>query len=141
MKVMTIEEARVFLSYGTRTGKLATVRADGRPHVVPVWFLLDGDELVFTTWHKSVKAASLQRDGRIALCVDNENPPYDFVLVEGTATIYEAPDDLVTWATKIAARYMGEELAEVYGRRNGVSGEWLIRVKISNLIGQKEVAG
>lgn len=137
---MTIEEARVFLSHGVRTGKLATVRADGRPHVVPVWFLLDGDELVFTTWHKSVKAASLQRDGRIALCVDDENPPYDFVLVEGTATIDEEPDDLVAWATKIAAHYMGESLAEVYGRRNGVPGEWLVRAKITHIVGQKGVA-
>ncbi len=140
MKDMTVDEARVFLSQGARTGKLATVRADGRPHVVPIWFLLDGDELVFTTWHKSAKAAWLQRDGRIALCVDNENPPYDFVLVEGTATIDEDLYNLLTWATKIAARYMGEARAEEYGRRNGVPGEWLIRAKITRIIGQKGVA-
>ena len=42
-------EWRAFVSEGTRTGKLATVRADGRPHVVPIWFVLDGDDLVFTT--------------------------------------------------------------------------------------------
>ena len=40
---------RAFVAHGTRTGKLATVRRDGRPHVVPVWFVLDGDDLVFTT--------------------------------------------------------------------------------------------
>ncbi|MBE7532640.1 MAG: PPOX class F420-dependent oxidoreductase [Ardenticatenaceae bacterium] len=140
MEKMTTAEACAFLSHGMRTGKLATVRADGRPHVVPVWFLLDGDELVFTTWHTSVKAAHLQRDGRIALCVDNENLPYDFVLVEGTATISEDVDDLRLWATKIAARYMGEAQAEAYGRRNGVPGEWLVRAKITHIVGQKEVA-
>ncbi len=46
---MTRAEVRSFLGHGTRTGKLATVGADGGPHVMPVWFVLDGDELVFTT--------------------------------------------------------------------------------------------
>ncbi len=46
---MTETEWREFLAAGTRTGKLATTRLDGRPHVVPVWFVLDGDDLVFNT--------------------------------------------------------------------------------------------
>lgn len=84
MKEMTAEERRAFLSHGTRTGKLATVRADGSPHAVPVWFVLDGDDLVFTTWHESVKARSIRRDGRMTLVVDEETFPYSFVMVEGT---------------------------------------------------------
>ncbi len=47
---------------------MATVRNDGRPHVVPIWFDLDGDDLVFTTWHTSVKAANLRRDPRVSIC-------------------------------------------------------------------------
>ena len=43
MHEMSDEERRAFLLEGTRTGKLATIRRDGRPHVVPIWFLLDGD--------------------------------------------------------------------------------------------------
>jgi len=43
---MTPEETRSFLLDGTRTGKLAVVRADGRPHVTPTWFMLDGKDLV-----------------------------------------------------------------------------------------------
>jgi len=46
---MSPEEIREFLAHGTRTGKLATVRANGAPHVAPVWFVLDGDDLVFNT--------------------------------------------------------------------------------------------
>jgi hypothetical protein len=34
----------MFLSEGNRTGKLATVQAEGRPHVTPIWFVLDGDD-------------------------------------------------------------------------------------------------
>ena len=60
MREMTSDERRAFLLTGTRTGKLATVRPDGRPHVAPVWFVLDGvtekgDVVVFTTGADTVK--------------------------------------------------------------------------------------
>jgi nitroimidazol reductase NimA-like FMN-containing flavoprotein (pyridoxamine 5'-phosphate oxidase superfamily) len=38
------------------------VRRDGRPHVVPIWFDLDGETLVFTTGGNSVKAENIRRD-------------------------------------------------------------------------------
>ena len=53
-KDMTPSEVKNFLLLNARTGKLATVRQDGRPHVAPVWFDLDGDTVVFTTWHETV---------------------------------------------------------------------------------------
>ncbi len=67
MQNMTPAEIRSFLLDRIRTGKLATVRKDGRPHVVPVWFELDGDTIVFTTWHQTVKAANIRRDPRVLL--------------------------------------------------------------------------
>jgi nitroimidazol reductase NimA-like FMN-containing flavoprotein (pyridoxamine 5'-phosphate oxidase superfamily) len=60
MQAFTAEQ-QAFLLEGTRTGKLATVRKDGRLHVVPIWFVLDGDTLVFTTGEASVKAANLRK--------------------------------------------------------------------------------
>ncbi len=70
-------QCRAFLLDTVRTGKLATVRADGRPHVVPIWFDLDTDNtLYFNTWHTSVKAKNIRRDPRICLCVDDERPPF-----------------------------------------------------------------
>jgi nitroimidazol reductase NimA-like FMN-containing flavoprotein (pyridoxamine 5'-phosphate oxidase superfamily) len=47
---MTPEEIRAFLSHGTRTAKVATSGPGGQPHVMPVWFALDGEEFVLTTW-------------------------------------------------------------------------------------------
>ncbi|MBK8901292.1 MAG: PPOX class F420-dependent oxidoreductase [Anaerolineaceae bacterium] len=138
---MTKAEAYQFLATGTRTGKLATVRADGRPHVAPIWFVLDGDDLLFTTWHKSVKGKNLVRDGRIALTVDEEVAPYAFVLVEGTVEITDDdPEECRKWATRIAARYMGEDQAEAFGKRNSVPGELLVRVKVNNVVAEKELA-
>ncbi len=140
MKKMSPAEAREFLLTGTRTAKLATVRADGRPHAAPIWFLLDGDDMVFNTWHKSVKARNIRRDGRVSLCVDDETPPFAFVLIEGVAHISDDLTAVKLWATRIAARYMGEDQAAAYGERNSVPGELLIRVTITKIVAQKELA-
>ncbi|MFC1410322.1 PPOX class F420-dependent oxidoreductase [Streptacidiphilus sp. N1-12] len=131
---MTETEWRAFLSEGTRTGKLATTRADGRPHVAPIWFLLDGDDIVFNTAATTVKGRTLARDGRAALCVDDDRPPFSFALVEGTATLSDDLDQVRHWATRIAARYMGEERAEEYGARNGVPGELVVRLRIGKVV-------
>lgn len=140
MREMTDDERRCFLLQRARTAILATVRSDGRPHVAPVWFDLDGDTLVFTTWHESVKARNIRNDPRISLCVDDEEPPFAFVLMEGEAELRESDPNLRYWATRIAGRYMGEELAEDYGRRNGVEGELLLRVHPTNVVARRNVA-
>lgn len=122
------EERRAFLSTGTRTAKLAVTTKNGAPHVVPVWFVLDGDDVIFTTSETTVKGKAIQRDARVALCVDDENPPFSFVSIEGTASISRDPEELLAWAIKLGGRYMGEDKAEQFGRRNAVPEEMLIRV-------------
>ena len=58
-----------------RTAVLATVRADGRPHVAPIWFDLNDDVLIFTTGENTVKARNMRRDPRRQLLIDEEEPP------------------------------------------------------------------
>jgi PPOX class probable F420-dependent enzyme len=140
MEEMTREEYKRFLLENHRTGKLATVRGDGRPHVVPIWYDLDGDSLVFTTWHEAVKAVNMRRDPRVSVCVDDENPPFAFVLIEGIARLEMNAPDLAYWATRIAGRYMGAELGETYGKRNAVEGELLVRVTPTKIVARKGIA-
>jgi PPOX class probable F420-dependent enzyme len=137
---MTPDEYRSFLLDRVHTAKLATVRADGRPHVAPIWFDLDGDTFIFTTWHKSVKGINLRRDPRVCLCVDEEAPPFAFVQVEGTAAISDDLTELRHWASRIAGRYMGADQADAYGQRNGVPGELLVRVTPTRIIAQKNIS-
>ncbi|MGV9932669.1 PPOX class F420-dependent oxidoreductase [Streptomyces olivaceoviridis] len=137
---MTDEEWRAFVLDGTRTGKLSTVRADGSPHVAPIWFLLDGDELVFNTGKNTAKGRNLARDGRVALCVDDDRPPFHFVVLNGRAHLSEDLAEVRLWATRIAARYMGDDRAEEYGARNGVPGELLVRVTIDNVLAVRDIA-
>jgi PPOX class probable F420-dependent enzyme len=140
VRKMTPGELRAFLLERPRTAKLATVRADGRPHIAPVWFDMDGDAIIFTTWHTTVKAANLRREARVSLCVDDEAPPFAYALIEGTAALSEDLALLRHWATRIAGRYMGAQLAESYGARNGVPGELLVRVTPSKIIAQAGIA-
>ncbi|MEU3241611.1 MULTISPECIES: PPOX class F420-dependent oxidoreductase [unclassified Streptomyces] len=138
---MTDEQWRAFVSEGTRTAKLSTVRADGSPHVAPIWFLLDGDDLVFNTGKETVKGRNLARDGRVALCVDDDRPPFAFVVLEGRAELSEDPEELRQWAARIGGRYMGEDRAEEFGKRNGVPGELLVRVRIDKAVAFSALAG
>ncbi len=138
---MSESERRAFLEEGTRTGKLAVVRKDGSPRVVPIWFVLDGDDLVFTTAADSVKGKALLRDGRAAICVDLERPPYAYVQVAGPVEISTDLEEMLGWATRIAARYEGEEQAEEFGRRNAVEGELLVRLKAERVVAVDYVDG
>jgi PPOX class probable F420-dependent enzyme len=137
---MTVDERRAFLSEGTRTGKVAVVRRDGRPYVLPVWFLLDGDDVVFTTGGDTVRGHALRRDGRASLCVDDQRPPYAFVRISGRVTISEDLSELHLWAGRIAARYMGDAQAEQYADRNGVPGELLVRLVPDEIVAQADIA-
>lgn len=123
-----------------RTGKLALVRADGSPHVAPVWVDLDGDEIVLMTSADTIKGKSILRDGRVALCFDDERPPFSFVTIAGTTTTSKDPDELLHWSTRIAARYMGAEQAEAYGRRNAVPPEMVVRVTPTKVTAVVDVA-
>ena len=129
MSSITDPEVRAFLNEGTRTGKLSFLSASGRPLVTPVWFILEDDTLIFNTGEGTAKGRALARDPRVSLCVDLEAPPYAFVQVQGDAELSEDLHELVRTATLIAARYMGPERAEEFGKRNAVPGELVVRIR------------
>jgi PPOX class probable F420-dependent enzyme len=140
MARMTHDEAIAFLTTGTRTGKLATISADGSPHVAPIWFVHDDGDLVFNTWHTSVKAKNLRRDPRASLVVDLEEPPYAFVIVRGTVSLADDLDEIRHFATSIGGRYMGADRAEEFGARNGVEGELLVRLHMDKVVAHGDVS-
>ncbi len=128
MREMTSEETSAFLLHGTRTGKLAWVSKDGRPHVAPIWFVLDGDDVIFNTHESSGKYKALRREGRASLVVDDQAPPYSYVKLDGSITFDDDLENVRAVATKIGGRYMGADRAEEFGARNGVQGELMVRL-------------
>ena len=137
---MTGDDWKRFAFAKARTAKLATTRANGSPHVAPVWVALDGDEVVFTTGASTLKGKAIRRDPRVALCFDDETPPFSYVVVEGEARTSEDTGDLYKWATRIGGRYMGEDRGEEFGRRNAVPGELLVRVRPMRVVGEWNIS-
>lgn len=123
-----------------RTGKLAVVRADGSPHVAPVWIDLDGDDVIFMTSAETIKGKAILRDPRVSICLDDQDPPFSFATIRGTASTTRDPDELLAWGTRIAGRYMGEENADAYGRRNAVPPEMVVRVSVEHVAAKVDVA-
>ena len=144
MPVMSEQEIWDFLAEGTRTAHVATTRSDGRLHVKPVWFVLDGRpgdfQLLFTTYAESVKGRDLGRNTQVAASVDDPAPPYSFVIIEGTVQLSDRLEDVRAAATWIGGRYMGEGRAAEFGARNGVPGELLIRLNPARIIAQRAVS-
>jgi hypothetical protein len=74
------------------------------------------------------------------LLVDDEQPPFSYVLIEGEASIEPDLDQLRKWATRIGGRYMGDERADEFGARNGVPGELLVRVPPAKVLARRGIA-
>lgn len=136
---MSPAEVDAFLRYGTRTLKLATVRPGGAPHVVPVWFVVDGEDIVFTTSSGSVKARNLRADPRVSVCVDDERSPFAFVTASGVATLAERPADHLQWTTRIAGRYVGADQAEEAGRRYAEMDDLIVWIRVTSTVAYVEV--
>jgi PPOX class probable F420-dependent enzyme len=143
MASLSEPDVRTFLSHGTRTGKLGWTARDGRPLVAPIWFLLEGEgedsTLVFNTGAGTAKGRALARDPRVVLCVDLEEPPFAFVQVQGTVTLTSDPDELLRTATDIGARYMGEDRAAEFGKRNAVPGELVVRITPTKVVATLDI--
>jgi PPOX class probable F420-dependent enzyme len=67
---------------------LATVRPDGRPHLVPIWFIWLNEKVYICTEGKSVKIKNIQANPRVSVALENGSQP---AIGEGTAVILQPP--------------------------------------------------
>ncbi len=109
MAKMTREERDAFL-YQTRIAKLATLRGDGSPTIVPVWFEWDGATATLFTSRTSAKIRRIKANPRVALSVEEPVGVSEaWVTIEGTATIEESGG--IELARRLAHRYYTPEKA------------------------------
>ena len=141
MERMTADECLSFLRDPVRTGKLATVHKDGRPLIVPIWYDIQEETLVFMTGPGSAKARNMRRDPRVSICVDDEVTPFAYVELSGTVELSDEADQIRYWATRIGGRCRGQALAETYGKINSGEGELVVHVTPTHMHGYKDVTG
>lgn len=140
-RAMSDTQRRAFLLAPGRTGHLATVRKDGRAHVAPIWFTLDGDDVLFNTAADTVKGRNLRRCGRAAMSVDLPVHPYGFVSLEGAVQLSDDPEEFRRWTRIISARYVPHDEVEAYTQRNAAAGELLVRLVPDTIVAVTDVAG
>lgn len=135
------EDLYSFLRIGHRTAKIACVKSDGSPVVSPVWFVLDSNELVFTTMDTSLKYKLIGKDPRVSVCVEDDTYPYGFATIQGRASAHKLSlSELKEWTTKIASRYVPKDSVAQFGERNAVEGEMLVRVEIVDFFAFEGIA-
>lgn len=139
MTRMSNDEWRTFVAEGSRLGNAAICRPSGLPHVTPVCFVIDGDELLFTTSPASVKGRCIARDGRIAVGVSDEDHPYRFAMLEGEATLSDDPGEFLRVGRAIGRRYSPAEDPEEFARSLASAGFVIARVRIANVIAHRDL--
>jgi hypothetical protein len=117
MPALTPGERDAFLQQPAILCRIATIKADGAPHVTPVWFICEGGEVLITPRAGSAWLGNIRRDPRVALTIDEEAGPYRKVTVEGVARIAHDLGHDEEWRDlyrRIARRYVPAEGAERY---------------------------
>lgn len=134
------QEILAFIMDAPRTGQVATVRDDGRPHVTTIWLTVDGDDIVFVTSSESVKAKNLDRTGYAAIAVDDERPPYSNVTIEGPVTCVDDMQQVRSWVRTIAARYMGDDWARAFSEMEDLPDDLVCRLTPHRMTGLADMA-
>ena len=137
---MSLEQRRAFLTEGTRNAVVATIRAEGRPHAVPVWYVMDGDDVLIGTNEGTVKGQNLSRDPRVTVVVEDPAPPYSFVTIDGVAELVRDPEQIRRGATEIGTRYLGPEQAAGFVEYATGPGWFIARIRPEHVVAVARVS-
>ena len=109
MGPFTVEQRQHFLA-DKHVGVLSVSADNGRPPAsVPIWYDYTDEGLIrINTGAASRKARLIEQAGVVTLVVQREDPPYQYVIVEGTVVDTASPAPLEV-REAIAIRYLGDE--------------------------------
>ena len=111
MPKLTDNEVEEFLSERGHLARIGTVDADGMPRVLPLWFIIRDDELLFTPRSPAIIWKNIERDPRVGISIDEEADPWRKVSIQGHVVVKHQPGNDDTWreiyrdiARKVAVR-------------------------------------
>ena len=110
---MTVPEREAFLA-DLHVGILSISRTGKGPLSLPIWYRYEDGDVIIGMATESLKAKLLRREGRASLTVQDETPPYRYVMVEGPVSLTHEERDPLSMPT----RYLGEELGRWYAEQN-----------------------
>ena len=131
MPRLSQREAEAYLSEA-HVAHLITVRPDGCPHVVPVWFDWEGETALVMTSGQAVKVRNVRGNPTVALSVATDQRPYIYVVLEGEARVHT--DNLVEVVNRICVHYDGPERGYAYAQELLAEGAMvLIEIRVSRM--------
>lgn len=110
---------------------VATVDAEGRPQLTPVWIDHDGDDLVFNSARGRAKTENLERNPHVAVSVVDPDDPYNVVVVRGQVESTEEGAD--AHIDSLAKKYLG---VDTYPMRQPGEVRVKFRVKADKVVMQ-----
>ena len=118
---MTVEERETFLA-AKHVGMLSIARQSKGPLALPIWYLYRGDDVILSMNGTSLKADLLRKRRRATLTAQREEPPYQYVMVEGPVTVNYEDFDIA----ELAIRYLGPEIGAGYAKKNPPSSDSVV---------------
>ena len=106
---MTPEEQSDFL----RNNRLVIVgipRKNRAPHMSPVYYVMDGDDIIISTTASRWKAKAIRRNPAVSLCIIGEQQPFPYLTIDGRGVIEE--QGAVETMMKVGARMTGNPIPE-----------------------------
>ncbi|SHH69231.1 PPOX class F420-dependent oxidoreductase [Streptomyces sp. 3214.6] len=122
-----LDDSRVFAT-------VATVAADGRPHLTVVWIKRDGDDLLFSTTVDRAQGKNIARDPRVTVMINPPENPYTYAEIRGTATL--TPDPANDLANELSLKYTGQEYATFNPASKNDGARVIVRVTPSRTTGR-----
>jgi PPOX class probable F420-dependent enzyme len=106
--LMTPDEMHAFLDEG-RDLQVASINADGTPHLVTMWYLRDGEDLLFWTYAKSQKVVNVRRDPRATVLVATGEKYEELkgVSINGSTSVIDDLDEVLAFGEKVYEKYWG----------------------------------
>lgn len=102
---------------GGHTLQVATIGKDGTPHLAPMWYVMEGDKVVFRSFTKSQKMINLARDPRVTVLHERGLAYAELqgVMIRGTGRLIDDPAYVLETYRRLAAKYpmVGPEPVEL----------------------------
>lgn len=130
MPELTQDEITAYLAEPGHDLILATVNAEGQPHVVPVWYIMDGGDIVFSTGYGGVKGRNMQANPKVAACVSQPAEPIMFVSVQGDAVEVADVDEKRRLVSAIMRKYGDSDTPQ-----GDMADTFVVRIKARTSVG------
>lgn len=144
MPAMKPQEMQEFLARGN-IARLATVKADGSPFVIPVWYDWDGRDFFVVGRKRSGWVENIRHEPRVTLLIDADEPPFPKVVVEGEAVITGSRlSDWIDIGRRMVRRYYGPDAGDGYLQATLDQPRFTIRIspkKLTTWTGADESRG